>query len=122
MFQDEGVIGLSVSLTVENDLEVDNDGNFYLVTLFYQDENSEPCESRMLFEDVVDNLMEFYRDENLAYGIGQIYQIANGLERAVNRLRTTADMMEVSPIYPDDSDPESYTDDGMYEDNSYDQF
>ena len=76
----------------------------------------------MLFEDVVDNLMEFYRDENLAYGIGQIYQIANSLERAVNRLRTTADMMEVAPIYPDDSDPESYTDDGMYEDNSYDQF
>jgi hypothetical protein len=98
MFYDEGQATLKLELGIENDLEVDANGNFYVVTLIFQNStDDDPEEVRVSFEDVLDNVIDFYRDTELSQGnigYGQLYAIANEFERAVDKLREVAGHME----------------------------
>lgn len=95
MFLDEGKISLSLDVSVENDLEVDADGNFHLVTLLFVEDRDDPVEIRLNFEEVVENVIDFYRDDPTSnIGYGQMYSIANEFARYTERLREVAGYME----------------------------
>ena len=114
MFYDEGQTTLKLELAVENDLEVDANGNFYVVTLIFANDDDEPCEVRVTFDDIIENLIDFYRDTEMTtgnLGYGQLYAIANEFERAIDRLREVAGHMEGRILMDDmfdyyDEDPE----------------
>lgn len=116
MFYDEGQTTLKLELAVENDLEIDNNGNFYVLTLIFAGDDDEPAEVRVTFEDIIDNLIDFYRDTEMTngnIGYGQLYGIANELERTVDRLREVAGHMEGRVIMEDMFD--------YYESNEHDE-
>jgi hypothetical protein len=85
---------IELTIHIENDLEVDHEGRFHLLTFVYPEEHEDPAECRIEFEEILDNLIEFYKDDSSSEGYGQLYNIANQLERAVERLREVAGYME----------------------------
>lgn len=85
---------IEVSVQVENDLEVDNDGYFHINTFIFPDDDDDPIETRVLFEDVIDSIIDFHRDDFTGAGHGQLYKIAHELDRHANNLRTVANQME----------------------------
>jgi hypothetical protein len=87
-------VDIEIPVTVENDLEVDSDGRFYLQTFLFPNDEDDSVESRVLFEDVIENLIEFYRNDMTSTGYGQLYQIANEFERHTDKLREVAGYME----------------------------
>jgi hypothetical protein len=112
MFLDEGKTTINLDISVENDLEVDADGNFHLVTLLFVEDHDDPNEIRINFEEVVENVIDFYRDDPSSnIGYGQMYSIANEFIRHATRLREVAGYMEDKTVMGDlfDED-ESITD------------
>ena len=85
---------LELPITVENDLEVDNNGLFHVVTYLFPSDSDDSVEIRILFEEIIDNLINFYREDLTPSGYGQIYMIANELERHKDNLRSIADNLE----------------------------
>lgn len=109
MFLQDGKATIELDLGIENDLEVDADGNFHIVTLIFVEDKDEPYEVRLNFEEVVDNLIDFYRDEpTQSIGFRQMYAIANEFERFTDKLREIAGYMEDRTVMGDlfDDDPE----------------
>jgi hypothetical protein len=108
MFLQDGKATLNVELSIENDFEVDPDGNFHILTLIFVEDNDEPVEVRIRVEEVIENLLDFYRDgtpENNA-GYQQLYSIANEFERHADRMREVAGYMEDRTIMGDLFDDE----------------
>ena len=64
MNYEPGSVSLSLDIEIENDLEVDADGHLFLLTVLYPHESSDkdPSECKCLFEDVITNLLDFYKD------------------------------------------------------------
>tara|TARA_R110001592_G_scaffold149177_8_gene374608 strand:- start:1086 stop:1418 length:333 start_codon:yes stop_codon:yes gene_type:complete len=85
---------LKLPLLVENDLEVDNDGRFFVVNYIFPDESDESVEIRIEFEHIIDNLVDFYREDQGAAGYKQLYLIAHELDRHSHYLRDIAGAME----------------------------
>jgi meiotically up-regulated gene 157 (Mug157) protein len=86
---------LELPLLVENDLEVDNDGRFFVVSYIFPDESDDSVEIRVEFEQIIDNLIDFYREEQGQAGdYGQLYLIAHELDRHAHTLRDIAGLME----------------------------
>lgn len=83
-------IKISQNVYVENDIEVDDQGNLSLVTFIYQDDLDDPLQSRTDFDSVIENLIDYYR-EDVVPGRNQIYSIASELERSAEALRRAAD-------------------------------
>ena len=85
---------LELPLLVENDLEVDNDGRFYVVSYIFPDESDDSIEIRIEFDQIIDNLIDFYREEQGPASYGQLYLIAHELDRHAHTLRDVAGLME----------------------------
>ena len=86
---------LELPITIENDLEVDNNGTFHVVTYLFPDDSDDSVEIRIQFDHIIDNLIDFYREEyNSASSFGQLYLIANELDRHKDNLRTVAEHIE----------------------------
>ena len=85
---------LELPLLVENDLEVDNDGRFFVVSYIFPDESDESIEIHIEFDQIIDNLIDFYREEQGPAGYGQLYLIAHELDRHAHTLRDIAGLME----------------------------
>ena len=85
---------LELPITIENDLEVDNEGTFYVVTFLFYDDDDDSVEVRIPFEHIIDNLIDFYREESTPNGFGQLYMIANELARHSDNLRSIAEYVE----------------------------
>ena len=85
---------LELPLLVENDLEVDNDVRMFVVSYIFPDESDESVEIRVDFEQIIDNLIDFYRDDQGAAGYNQLYLIAHELDRHSHNLRDIAGLME----------------------------
>jgi hypothetical protein len=96
MNYEPGMVSVNLDIEIENDLEVDADGNLFLLTVLYPHEGSDkdPSECKCLFEDVISNLLEFYKDNNPHSSAGQLHSIAHELDRAAERLREVAGFME----------------------------
>ena len=95
MFYDQSKTTINMNLSIENDIEVDSDGVCQLVTLMFNDFDDAPYEARVRFEDVIENLIDFYRDTSPNQtGYGQLYSIANEFARYVDELRDVAGQME----------------------------
>lgn len=109
MFLDEGKATVSLDVNVENDLEVDANGVFHIVTLLFVEDRDDPVEVRLNFEEVIDNLIDFYKDDpSMSVGYGQMYSIANEFSRHADRLREIAGYMEdktlMGDLFDDDDD------------------
>lgn len=85
---------LNMSLLVENDLEVDNDGKFHVVSHIYLDDSDDSTEIRVDFDHIIDNIIDFTSMEKGASGYGQLYLIAHELDRHASNLRDVAGLME----------------------------
>ncbi len=85
---------LELPLLLENDLEVDNDGRFFVVSYIFPDESDDSVEIRIEFEQIIDNLIDFYREEQGPAGYNQLYLIAHELDRHAHSLRDIASLME----------------------------
>jgi len=111
MFLQDGKATLKVDVSIENDLEVDPDGNFHILTLVFVEDNEEPSEVRIRVDEVIENLLDFYRDgaSDNSTGYQQMYSIANEFERHADRLREVAGYMEDRTIMGDlfDDEPDS---------------
>lgn len=89
-----GKTALNLNIEVENDLEVDSNGRLFVLTLLFPGDKEEPAEVRVEFENIIDNLIEFYKDDSSNIGSGQLYSIAHELTRSTERLREVAGYME----------------------------
>lgn len=114
MFLDDGKTSLSLDISVENDLEVDAEGVLHTLTFIFVEESEDPVEIRLSFEEMIENLIDFYRDDPLEKaGYRQLYSIANEFSRHADRLRDVAGYMEDRNISgdlfddDDDIDPEN---------------
>ena len=85
---------LELPLTIENDLEVDNEGQFYVVSYLFPDDSDDSVETRIPFDHIIDNLIDFYREDLTPAGYGQLYMIANELHRHAENLRSVAEHVE----------------------------
>lgn len=95
MFLDDGKASLNLDISVENDLEVDAEGVLHIVTFIFLEDSDEPTEIKLSFEDVIENLIDFYRDDPVEKaGYQQLYSIANEFSRHADRLRDVAGQME----------------------------
>jgi hypothetical protein len=95
MLLDDGKTSLSLDISVENDLEVDAEGVLHIITFIFVEDSDEPTEIRLSFEEVIDNLIDFYRDDPVEKaGYQQLYSIANEFTRHADRLRDVAGQME----------------------------
>jgi len=114
MLLDDGKTQISLDMSVENDLEVDAEGVLHILTFIFVEDNDEPVEVRLSFEEMIENLIDFYRDDPLEKaGYRQLYSIANEFIRHADRLRDVAGYMEDRNISgdlfddDDDIDPEN---------------
>lgn len=94
-------VSIEIPITVENDLEVDSEGQFFVQTFIFPQDDDDSVEARVLFDDIIDNLVEFYREEPGPTGYGQLYSIANELARHSDRLRDIAGRMEDTEVADD---------------------
>jgi len=85
---------IELPILVENDLEVDNDGRFFVVSYIFPAEDDESVEIRVEFEQIIDNLIDFYREDQGPSGYNQLYLIAHELDRHAHSLRDIASLME----------------------------
>lgn len=92
---DDGKTSLSLDISLENDLEIDADGVLHIITFIFVDDSDEPTEVRLSFEEVIEGLIDFYRDDPIEQaGYQQLYSIANEFTRHADRLRDVAGQME----------------------------
>ena len=102
---------LELPLTIENDLEVDDNGTFYVVTYLFPEDDDHSIEVRIQFDHIIDNLIDFYREEySSTSSFGQLYLIANELNRHQDNLRTVAEHIEgrhLSEDLFDEDEPEN---------------
>lgn len=98
MNYEPGTISIDLDIEIENDLEVDAEGNLFLLTILYPKSGTwpdkDPSECKCLFEDVITNLLEFYKDNDPHSNVGQLHSVAHELDRASERLREVAGYME----------------------------
>jgi hypothetical protein len=109
MLLDDGKTTLSLDISVENDLEVDAEGVLHTLTFIFVEDGDDPVEIRLSFEEMIENLIDFYRDDPLEKaGYRQLYSIANEFVRHADRLRDVAGYMEdrniSGDLFDDDDD------------------
>lgn len=97
---------ITVPIYVEADLEADDNGVLNLVVLLFPDDHEDAAENRIEFEEIIENLIEFYEEEA---GFRQLYAIAHELRRMADRLHDTASRLEGSYMQYDlfDTDDEA---------------
>ncbi len=99
-----GVVNVPISLSIENDFEVDENGILQILTLLSHNndlDDDEFIEYRQGFDDLVDGVIEFYQTDSSNFGAGQLHMMANEFARYVDRLREVAGHLE-GRIEPDD--------------------
>ena len=85
---------LNVPIYCTNEFDVDEDGNSYIVNVIYVgDDEDEPTEIRVGFEDVIEEMIAEYGDTD---GYQFLYMIAHELSRQANALRSKANYIEDS--------------------------
>lgn len=87
-------VELTVSVFVDNDIEVDDHGICRIVSLIFVGDEQEDCvEARVELSAVIDEIIEFYKDTD---SYNQMYLVAHELARAAERLRSVAGTIEDS--------------------------
>ena len=90
---------LSLLVRGDFDIETDDDGQLFIVCYLCADSDETGQEIRVLFEDIIDSLIEFYES---ADGTRPLYTMAHELSRMAERLRTAADALEGDLFSEDD--------------------
>lgn len=85
---------LSVSIYCTNEIEVDDNGDSYIVNVIYVgDEEENPLEVRVDLADVIDEMIQEYGDTE---GYQFLYMVAHELSRYSEILREKASYIEDS--------------------------
>lgn len=92
--QIETVSVLEVPLHIEMDLESDENGVLNAVAFIYPKNEDECAEVRVEFEEMIDEIIEFYSGGFDNEGSGQLYTIAHELARHSERLREVANRLD----------------------------
>lgn len=100
---------LSLLVTGDFDLETDDNGQLFIVCYLCADEDESGQEIRVLFEDLIESLIEFYESSD---GARPLYTMAHELNRMSERLRTAADALEGDMLFEDDY-PDDYDDEQL---------
>lgn len=99
-------VQLEVSVSVDVDLETDQNGTLYVVSIVSSGDDEYGKETKVPLEEVVENIIEFYET---ADGCQPLYTMAHELARMAERLRSTANLLEGKLTFEDDLD--DYPDD-----------
>jgi len=90
----EVTVNVPVTLEIDNEFEVDDDGVAYVITLAFHNEDNEPIlEARISWEEIIEAFLEENGDVE---GYQQIYLLAHELDRYVEMLRNRAALIEDS--------------------------
>jgi hypothetical protein len=86
---------LEVPVYVENDLEIDKDGNFMIQTfLFLNDDDETPTEMKIKFSDLIQQTIDYVNDQPSTKGTNTLYCIAHELTHQAEVLRSKGDYMD----------------------------
>ena len=85
---------LNVPIYCTNEFDVDENGNSYIVNVIYVgDEEEDPTEIRVGFDEVIEEMVEEYGDTE---GYQYLYMVAHELTRHAEALRSKANYIEDS--------------------------
>lgn len=87
-------IELQTKLTVDVDLDVDENGLLNVIVLLDTDEDRDPDEVAIPFEEIVTDLIEFHKDDMTSEGTRQLYCLAHEFNRMSEKLYEMASMLE----------------------------
>lgn len=105
-------VSLEIPIYVENDLEIDKDGNFNVQTFIYPDGEENPVEVRVKFSSLIQNVIEYYNEDASVDGTNTLYCIAHELSRQAEVLRSKGDYMDRG-VYSDDLFKEETTEEDV---------
>ena len=94
---------LSIPVYVENDLEIDQDGNFNVQTFIFSEEreDEDPKEIKTKFSTLIKNVIDHFQEDATVDGTNTLYCIAHELSRQAEVLRSKGDYMDRG-VYADD--------------------
>lgn len=84
---------LNLTIYCTNELEVDRNGNSFIVNVIYLGEDDDPVEVRVDMSDVIEEMIEDYGDTD---GYQHLYMVAHELSRHAETLREKASYIEDS--------------------------
>ena len=84
---------LNLTIYCTNELEVDRNGNSFIVNVIYLGEDDDPVEVRVDMSDVIEDMIEDYGDTE---GYQHLYMVAHELARHAETLREKASYIEDS--------------------------
>lgn len=87
-------VSLEIPVYVENDLDVDDEGNFIIQTFIFPDGEENPTSIKIKFSTLVNNVIEYYQEDASVDGTNTLYCIAHELTRQAEILRTKGDYMD----------------------------
>lgn len=85
---------LSVPIFVGNDFGVDDDGQVNVLSFVYVGDSEDSVESHTQFDEVVGNLIDFWRMEPASEAISFLNVLAHAFDTAAQRMWATVDDLE----------------------------
>jgi|TARA_B110000967_G_C18507195_1_gene374526 hypothetical protein len=96
-------VTIELPLSIQNDLEVDDNGTLNIITVILR-EDDEAYEVKLDFDRVIENLLDHYDGMRDVSEAQQLYLIAHELGRQAVRLRAVAELLEGGIIDDDEDD------------------
>ena len=95
------IINFPINIVLENDLEIDEDGKFFLVNYLVpeNEDDDEGIENYVEFETIIEEVIDESEDnfrENPSDAYRKLYNIAHEFSRYSERVREVAQKMEES--------------------------
>lgn len=87
-------VDLSVPIFVDNDFGVDYDGRVGILSYIYVGDSEDATEICIPFEDVIENLIDYWKMEPSSEAISVLNSLAYVLDSAAQRMWDTADDLE----------------------------
>jgi hypothetical protein len=94
-------VTIELPLSIQNDLEVDDNGTLNIITIILR-EDDESYEVKLDFDRIIENLLDHYDGMRDVSEAQQLYLISHELNRQAVRLRDVADLLEGGMLQDED--------------------
>lgn len=94
-------VTIELPLSIQNDLEVDDNGTLNIITIILR-EDDESYEVKLDFDRIIENLLDHYDGMRDVSEAQQLYLISHELGRQAVRLRDVADLLEGGMLQDED--------------------
>lgn len=94
-------VTIELPLSIQNDLEVDDNGTLNIITIILR-EDDESYEVKLDFDRIIENLLDHYDGMRDVSEAQQLYLISHELGRQAVRLRDVADLLEGDMLQDED--------------------